>query len=101
MTSICESRLQRQYIKPNQGAYDIGQQQLGTGLTDAELRNQNIAYERTGKAAIAVTTCFASSDTACNAATSGLAIPLCSGSQGLLVDFMEERWVSSTGRSTF
>uniref|UniRef100_UPI00163F76FD hemagglutinin repeat-containing protein n=1 Tax=Burkholderia gladioli TaxID=28095 RepID=UPI00163F76FD len=65
-----------QYIKPNQDAYNAGQQQLGTGLTDAELRNQNIAYERTGKTAIAVTVCLVSGGTACKSAASGLATTL-------------------------
>ncbi|WP_152601905.1 hemagglutinin repeat-containing protein [Burkholderia paludis] len=65
-----------QYIKPNQDAYNAGQKQLGTGLTDAELRNQNIAYERTGKTAIAVTACLVSGGTACKTAASGLATTL-------------------------
>ncbi len=65
-----------QYIKPNQDTYNAGQQQLGTGLTDAELRNQNLAYERTGKAAIAVTACLVSGGAACKAAASGLATTL-------------------------
>ncbi|MGP8473185.1 hemagglutinin repeat-containing protein [Burkholderia sp. PR2] len=63
-----------QYIKPNQDAYNAGQQQLDTGLTDAELRNQNIAYERTGKTAIAATACIVSGGTACKAAVTGLGI---------------------------
>lgn len=65
-----------QYIKKNQDTYNAGQQQLGTGLTDAELRNQNLAYERTGKAAIAVTACLVSGGAACKAAASGLATTL-------------------------
>ncbi|WP_186229571.1 hypothetical protein [Burkholderia gladioli] len=63
-----------QYIKPNQGAYDIGQQQLRKGQTDAELRNQNLVYERTGKTAIAVTACLISGGAACKAAATGLGI---------------------------
>lgn len=63
-----------QYIKPNQDAYNAGQQQLGTGLTDAELRNQNIVYERTGKTAIAATACVVSGGAACKAAVTGLGI---------------------------
>jgi filamentous hemagglutinin len=65
-----------QYIVSNQGAYNAGQQQLGTGLTAAGLRDQNIVYERAGKAAIATTACLVSGGTACQAAASGLATTL-------------------------
>ncbi|KFX63431.1 hypothetical protein [Paraburkholderia fungorum] len=63
-----------QYIAGNQQAYDAGQQQLGTGLTDAGLRDQNIVYERTGKTALAVTACPVSGGVACKAAATGLGI---------------------------
>ncbi|WP_198388191.1 hemagglutinin repeat-containing protein, partial [Burkholderia ubonensis] len=63
-----------QYIKPNQTAYDRGQQQLETGLSDAELRQKNLVYERTGKTAIAVTACLVSGGAACKAAATGLGI---------------------------
>jgi filamentous hemagglutinin len=61
-----------QYIKPNQQAYDFGQQQLGTGLNDAELRQQNLLYERTGKLSLTATACLVSGGIACKAAATGL-----------------------------
>jgi filamentous hemagglutinin len=80
-----------QYIMPNQAAYDLGQQQIGTGLTDAGLREQNIVYERTGKAALAVTACLVSGGVACKAASVAI-----SGGMSLLfsarVNLLRSQW---------
>jgi len=65
-----------QYVKPNQAAYDLGQSQLGAGLTDAELRQQNLTYERVGKLAITGVACLVSGPIACKAAASGFATTL-------------------------
>jgi len=70
------SNYNSQYINQNRESYDEGQQQLGAGLTEAELRNQNLAYERTGKAAIAITACLLSGGAACQAAATGVAATL-------------------------
>lgn len=43
-------------------------------MTDAEFRQQNLTYERTGKTAIALTACLMSGGTACKAAAAGLGI---------------------------
>jgi filamentous hemagglutinin len=61
-----------QFIAPNQGAYDLGQQNLGSGVTDAELRQQNLFYERTGKFALAGAACLLSGGVAGKAAVTGL-----------------------------
>ncbi|MGU7784734.1 hemagglutinin repeat-containing protein, partial [Burkholderia sp. PU8-34] len=65
-----------EYIKPNQGAYDLGRQQIETGLSDAELRQKNLAYERIGKLATTVVTCLVAGPVACKAAASGMATTL-------------------------
>jgi|GEM_PF-2717445 len=66
----------KQFIAPNQGAYDAGQAQLGTGLTDQELRNKNIVSERIGKTALVNTACLLAGPTVCSAAAKGLGFSL-------------------------
>ncbi|MBB2919324.1 filamentous hemagglutinin [Cupriavidus alkaliphilus] len=61
-----------QHISGNQTAYDRGQQNIGTGLTEVELRDKNLVYERIGKGALAATACVASGGAACQAAATGL-----------------------------
>ncbi|MCX4164125.1 MULTISPECIES: hypothetical protein [Paraburkholderia] len=65
-----------QYVKLNQQAYDFGQQHLGTGRNDAELRQQNLPYERTGKLIIAGAACLVSGPIACKAALSSFGATL-------------------------
>jgi filamentous hemagglutinin len=65
-----------QYITQNQGAFDVGQSQLGSGLTDAELRQKNLVYERAGKLATTGVACLVAGPVACKAAASGLAATL-------------------------
>lgn len=65
-----------QYINSNQAAYDLGQDQLGAGVTDAELRQQNLRYERVGKLATTGVACLVAGPVACKAAASGLATTL-------------------------
>ncbi|MEX3949950.1 hypothetical protein AB4Y40_19625 [Paraburkholderia sp. EG287B] len=65
-----------QYITQNQGAFDVGQIQLGSGLTDAELRQKNLVYERAGKLATTGVACLVAGPVACKAAASGLATTL-------------------------
>jgi filamentous hemagglutinin len=61
-----------QYIKPNRVSYDHGQGQLGSGMTDAELRQENLPYERAGKLALTGIACVLSGGVACKAAATGL-----------------------------
>ncbi len=63
-------------IVPNQTAYNLGQVQIGTGLTPNEYRNENIVSERMGKGALAITSCALAGPSACSAATKGLSISL-------------------------
>jgi filamentous hemagglutinin len=65
-----------EYIEPNRASYDRGQGQLGSGLTDAELRQENLPYERLGKLAIAGGACLVSGPVGCKAAVSGFAATL-------------------------
>ncbi len=61
-----------QHIEPNQASHDLGQSQLGSGLTDAELRHENLTYERVGKIALTSAACVLSGGVACKAAATGL-----------------------------
>jgi len=46
---------------------------LHSGLTDLELRQKNLTYERLGKGSVALTACVLSGGTACGAASGGVA----------------------------
>lgn len=63
-----------QYIYNNQTAYARGERNISTGLTEVELRDKNLVYERIGKGALAATACVVSGGAACKAAAGGLGI---------------------------
>ncbi|ESJ26718.1 filamentous hemagglutinin [Cupriavidus sp. HPC(L)] len=60
-----------QYISLYEESYRYGQQQIGAGMSSAQLREKNLIYERFGKGALAITACAISGGTACQAAASG------------------------------
>lgn len=62
-----------QHIASNQSTYDAGQQQLNAGMTDAEMRQQNLTNERIGKTAVAVTACAVSGGEACTLSSASFA----------------------------
>ncbi len=67
------SQFNTQFIDTYLDAYAGAQFFLSKGLTDFELRNKNIPYERLGKGSIMLTACALSGGAACSAAGGGMA----------------------------
>ena len=67
------SQFNMQFVGTYFDSYAGGMGFLQSGLTDLELRQKNLTYERLGKGSMALTACVLSGGTACGAAGGGVA----------------------------